>query len=453
MLSISHIPNLYNKIKINFLEKTKINHKNICQNLNINLNDFADNNLGKHIAFGTKIRVNSIANAKCKLSDVVSKKFSATGYFPPDKKIPDGFRFFSTLPTSKIIPKQIDSKGRLYDKKFEQITVIDTKKDKDLVDIINDYKKQIPIWKKECENDILNKYWPWEAQLISKTRKYIRQYNKNLSFKEQYKLVELDLAQKETYLGEIVKNGLAFCRHNAFLNKILLETQNVHVGVQTGFLANPQNPINTPISGHCWNIKLENYDKITDIIDVSQPIISNEYYFDNYFNRLYNKKFPSYLDDLKQLKPGKSILIGINDKNEVGTNLTDKTIKPILKLKWNENDDFVLTRMDQNTQISDPIENTKFGNKKIIDRNTIFYLYSKNALRQCNIDPQKIRRTFGIELQRAEFKTNFANKNFSPYQLYSSKELTEANEALDSSSILIYRNPHFRQNWNKHISE
>ena len=209
-----------------------------------------------------------------------SRTFAETRRLSPKTIIPDGFKLLQYSWST------IDPQGKVINQVFgrDQITVIDRKKDEALQRIFRKYQMRIPEWKKEHQQ-IKRKekvHKSWEDFLIQKTYDFIALYYRYSSSNDEKKIIIEQLEGNETFLGNIIESGVGVCRHNAFLIKLLMETQKIPVGCQAGFF----NISSSDFRPHIWNYKV--IKGKTHIIDINnpspqksdyQPLFNNNPYF------------------------------------------------------------------------------------------------------------------------------------------------------------------------------
>lgn len=398
----------FNKTKIN-TQNTNIRIKNNA----VPLNNSAYNNYGKYIAFG----------ARLKYTNIIAHNFSQTGFFPAHRKVPDGLKFFSRFYNNQKMSSPINSRGCINTIKPEQITIVDRKKDKDLIFLINAYKN----FMKEIKSDFgstVRKSTEWRDILKENTELFINTLPTTDFVKKTDLLTNKDIEDKEVYLGEIFKNNLAVCRHRAFLNKLLLETQGIDVGIQDGYVIKDNNSVKDWFFGHSWNT-----DK-KQIYDISWNADKSNY-MNMYFQKLHANK---YLEQFKKLNPGDTMTIGVTADNKLITNQSKERFKPILKLHWNENDEFILSKINSESTVK--VDKELLCDQVILDRKIVVNTDQSNAI---EIDPREIRIDFKRRYTNAHLKMKYEN--------YSFYDLAKESEDINEDNLIIYNSPNFRQNW------
>jgi hypothetical protein len=364
--------------------------------------------------------------AKRENVDDISRLFFETNYFSDNKSVPDGFKINGNL--------------FLIDGVKNHVTIVDRKKDKDLQEIFQEYQNQIPVWQKQFmvqkgENLKLN----WQTYLIESTKNFITSYSKlflensQLYLQESKKKLDI-LADEKTYLGKIITSGIGVCRHDSFLFKLLMETQNIPVACQTGFYLNPNLPYNSMLHAHMWNVMGKGTSlNIVDIIGGKSNISQ---YLNKNLDYLYlNKSDPISLrerfeQDILDMQPGQEIRIGYDKDNNLVTDKINPDADFELKLIWNEEDKFELHKLketiDQKFKICSkyPVDKVNILEDKIYARygNTNFLIDPNDIRANFNrlIEKVYVQLTYNIGLrERLFFIDDFlrANPNFSPKAL------------------------------------
>ncbi|MDD3012327.1 MAG: hypothetical protein PHC34_01320 [Candidatus Gastranaerophilales bacterium] len=354
--------------------------------------------------------------AKQKAVDDISKDFDKTHYFPDDETVPDGFKINGNL--------------YLVGNMKNQVTVIDRKKDKDLQEIFQAYQSQIPEWQKEFERiskrplSVQEQFaieegkmqkLDWQTFLISNTKSFIVSYSR-FPVAKSMKILE-KLAGKETYMGEILKSGLGVCRHEAFLFKLLMETQGIPVACQAGFRMDTGEPYDEMFQGHLWNvIKKGNAQHIEDIADRRSD---KRQYLDTNFDYLYfDKSKPLSLEekfkqDILDMQPGQNLQIGLDKDNNLVTEKTNPNADFGLKLIWNEEDKFELHKLKESVGQRSITYNNYPDNKINTLKDRIYIWYGNENF---SIYPNDIRANFNRQVEKTFFqlwhKYNFKITSF-----------------------------------------
>jgi len=389
--------------------------------------------------------------AKKKTVNCESRDFTKSNYFPAHKKVPDGFKIGEYI--DPVLKYTIDSRGRiLHDPKLNQITVIDRKKDKNLQEIFQEYQSQIPEWREEFERISKRPLsWQdefaiqegkmqkldWRTYLIDNTKSFINSYSE-LSQEECINRLEM-FAGEEAYLGEIIKSGIGVCRHCAFLFKLLMETQGIPVGCQTGFLMDSGEPYNSMFRGHIWNTRKKG--NTVQIEDVANRRTNERQYLDTNFDHLYGNKsglLPSeerFKQDILDIQPGRSIKLGLDKKGNPVTDKTNPDADFGLKLVWNHEDKFELHKLKETAEQRLITFNNSNNNNKVNILNTRIYMRCGNT--NFSIYPNDIRANFKRRIEKTcvqimrdyKFKVRF----------FFMDDFLKTNPTLDSRALEIFR--------------
>ena len=256
------------------------------------------------------------------------------------------------------------------------------------------------------------------------------------------------LGDKETYLGEIIKRGIGVCRHKAFLFKLLMETQNISVGCQTGFYMNENKiPISDSIGGHMWN-----FDEKHNIIDCSHYLPLQSNYLDNNYDFLYVKN--SNLTpreqlkwDIRNLQPGEKLWIGLDENGALTSHIRNPEANFTLLLHWNENNEFILHKLtDEDIELD--TENFLSGKAKINKKELIRY---KECL--ITIDPAFIRANFFRKIKKATLTVDRIAKFIPSDGNYNPLDLAKASGELILEALQIFESPNFQKSWGNMLKE
>jgi len=444
LISLDHKRNYSQSFKTKGVKETKYN-----LSLNpLDLNTMPENALGKLIAFTGINQINRI-----------SRNFSKNLEFPAHMKIPDGFKFvdrFVSDETNKLV--QLTKKGHCSCNATNlQITVVDRNKDKALKSIIEEYKQLVPLWKESYQelaqkypytykgHGVTSRYLKEDYYLAEKTMEFVHSFAEEID-NDEYKLLNEKFGGKESYLGDIIMSGLAVCRHEACLNKILLDEIGIKSSINHGCILelNSRNILNSDVQGHSWNIvHLKSGEALFD------PANQQSFYLDNryqayqsycYRNNDYtpalpiNKIFLNTFD----LQPGQTIKIGLDSKGELIPIKADDNRKHVLEIEWTEDNMFEIRKVDKKIEVTcfdTPLED------KIVVYNKPSTLVIND--KELEFNPDLIRNEFLHKFKQAVVTILTRKSEINLNKKLTNDDLVKANPELSKRSLELLDNPAF----------